>query len=553
MATVGTLIFEMAANTARLQSDMAKAQSTVKSAMDSIGSAVNTAKAAIAALGVTIGVHEFVAFVESGIESVAMLGRLSESTGLAVETLSALRSVAAASHTSLDTVAAMVAKLDKNMLDFAQNGTGKAAKAFATLGYTQDQVREGLKNMDGFLPEFAQRLIASGEGGETVGLAMQLIGKGASTALPFLYALAAAHELAGTRTQEQSDRAKALQAEMAKVSERTLLMKEDFAMGLTPAIMQTVQAFNQLRERGQGAVQVGETLGTVLRWAAGGAMSLWIALTDIGNALGAFMAKMEALAHGDFAAVRVITEERDRQLVATNATLDALEKSLLTVQTMQAPVAAVTQSMKDQVAAARAHMELLERRANEEELLLKNAAKRAEVMEQIDLKSNEMQIKKTDDVARQLGLTFSSAFEDAIVKGRSFHDVLQGIEQDIARIIIRKKITEPMAAAISSGASGMDWGSLFGGGRAEGGSVSPGMSYLVGEHGPEVLTMGASSGAITPNGGGGTYYIDNRGADAAAVARLEAALRQVNASIEYRAVGAVQRAYNTRGATTPMG
>lgn len=40
-------------------------------------------------------------------------------------------------------------------------------------------------------------------------------------------------------------------------------------------------------------------------------------------------------------------------------------------------------------------------------------------------------------------------------------------------------------------------------GRASGGPVSAGQSYVVGERGPERLTMGASSGFITPNGGGG--------------------------------------------------
>jgi hypothetical protein len=37
------------------------------------------------------------------------------------------------------------------------------------------------------------------------------------------------------------------------------------------------------------------------------------------------------------------------------------------------------------------------------------------------------------------------------------------------------------------------------GARASGGPVSPGQSYVVGEEGPEVLTMGAQSGFVTPN------------------------------------------------------
>lgn len=61
---------------------------------------------------------------------------------------------------------------------------------------------------------------------------------------------------------------------------------------------------------------------------------------------------------------------------------------------------------------------------------------------------------QSDGVARQLGLTFSSAFEDAIVKGEKFSKVLQGIAQDIARLILRKSITEPISNSITSALSG---------------------------------------------------------------------------------------------------
>jgi SLT domain-containing protein len=42
---------------------------------------------------------------------------------------------------------------------------------------------------------------------------------------------------------------------------------------------------------------------------------------------------------------------------------------------------------------------------------------------------------------------------------------------------------------------------MFGGGRAQGGNVQGGRSYLVGEYGPEVVTMGGN-GTVTPNMGG---------------------------------------------------
>jgi hypothetical protein len=52
-------------------------------------------------------------------------------------------------------------------------------------------------------------------------------------------------------------------------------------------------------------------------------------------------------------------------------------------------------------------------------------------------------------------------------------------------------------SGIIHGISGF-FSSLFGGGKAAGGPVMAGRSYLVGEHGPEILRMGGS-GFITPN------------------------------------------------------
>ena len=66
-------------------------------------------------------------------------------------------------------------------------------------------------------------------------------------------------------------------------------------------------------------------------------------------------------------------------------------------------------------------------------------------------------------------------------------------------------------------------------GRAAGGPVSAGGTYLVGERGPELLTMGARSGYVTPNHalGGGTVTINVNGADPNEVVRaLQAYVRQ---------------------------
>jgi hypothetical protein len=119
---------------------------------------------------------------------------------------------------------------------------------------------------------------------------------------------------------------------------------------------------------------------------------------------------------------------------------------------------------------------------------------------------------KNLEFANSLGLTFTSAFEDAIINGAKFRDVLKGIEQDIARIILRQGVTIPVANAIGSTIS--TW---FPTGKALGGPVSSGTPYMVGERGPE-LFVPSISGTVVPNGslgGGGvaiyqTINVDSR-------------------------------------------
>lgn len=103
--------------------------------------------------------------------------------------------------------------------------------------------------------------------------------------------------------------------------------------------------------------------------------------------------------------------------------------------------------------------------------------------------------KRVDDIkdsVRDLGFTFQSAFEDAIVGGKKLSAVLRGLGQDLMRMFIRKSITEPLANWAAQNFSGLSM-------RAAGGPVSAGMPYVVGEKGPELFVPRAG-GQIVPNG-----------------------------------------------------
>jgi lambda family phage tail tape measure protein len=146
------------------------------------------------------------------------------------------------------------------------------------------------------------------------------------------------------------------------------------------------------------------------------------------------------------------------------------------------------------------------------------------------------QAKNGADVARELGLTFSSAFEDAISGGKSFSEILKGIERDLIKLTTRKLVTEPFLdlfgkgidAASKGGAGGLfDFiGGLFGNAKgnvfapsgvvpfAQGGVVARPTMFpfasgvgLMGEAGPEAI-MPLKRGSdgklgVAASGGGG--------------------------------------------------
>jgi hypothetical protein len=124
------------------------------------------------------------------------------------------------------------------------------------------------------------------------------------------------------------------------------------------------------------------------------------------------------------------------------------------------------------------------------------------VTARLDLTGDKL--RETSSIAKELGLSFNSAFEDAMVGGKGFSQVLKGIEQDLMRIIIRKKVTEPLGNAVTGALSkgfGDIAGSLFGGGgflnEAGGREVAGSLSFAGGGY----TGSGSRSGGLDGQGG----------------------------------------------------
>ena len=161
-----------------------------------------------------------------------------------------------------------------------------------------------------------------------------------------------------------------------------------------------------------------------------------------------------------------------------------------------------------------------------------------------------------NNIGRDIGKAFGNAFEDAIIKGRRFGDVLKSLANDLASLILRQSITQPLSNALSSALGNINFGSFFGGGsaapiagkRAEGGPVFGGRTYLVGERGPELFTPGMAGG-ITPNAGGVTinqsFSVDARGADQGVIPRLRQEMVAIARAANSELLDAIQRGGST--------
>ncbi len=130
------------------------------------------------------------------------------------------------------------------------------------------------------------------------------------------------------------------------------------------------------------------------------------------------------------------------------------------------------------------------------------------------MEETRRELEAAQDVGRELGEIFASAFEEALFNGQRFQDFLEDLATDILRFGTRELISKPIIEAFAdftgglsgkSNEAGQNWiaslGTFFGqmfSFKQHGGMTRIGEPTIVGEAGPEAF-IPTASGIVIPN------------------------------------------------------
>lgn len=533
---LATLSIDLVAKIAKFEADMGKAARETEKTAARINAAIGTAKAALGWLAAGISGVGIVNLAKATIDSLDALNDLKDATGASIENLSALEDVAARTGTSMDTVAGSLVKFNKVLSD-AKPGSD-AERALKAIGLNAEELKridpaEALRQTAVALSQFADdgdkaRLVQKLFGksaketapflkdlAEQSKLVASVTTQEAEEAEKFNKALFAlqkstqdvARDLAGPMV-------KALNDVILKFQEGEKAGKSFLDVGLEN-YWTNVRKFWGIKQPestspegswGDPVIPAKPAVGpipdkpTKTKTSSSTAKDPYAEVNRYIENLQKQIEKTQELTTVQQLGFDIVAGRMDKMTTDQQQQLIDLAQKLDTTKLQTEAEKELTKALADRVKAEQdslaqidnEYAALIQRltantptgqfKSQQEDLAaLQEALAQGAITEQVYAEAvaarfdiNDDKLKKTKTLADDLGLTFASAFEDAIVQGGNLSDVLQGLEQDILRIVARKLVTEPIGNALSGAIGGMFAGLSFDGGGYTGNAARAG-------------------------------------------------------------------------------
>lgn len=543
------LVVSMEANTAKFQKDMDRVNGKLDQFARNSKRTSDTVSAAFAGIRIGALVGSLTAFAKIAANNVSQQRALAESVGLTAQQFSALNYAARQSELSQEDLGRALFRLNTVLAD-AANGNEMAAETLAKFGISAEDVRSGVVGSEQALRRIADVFNGMPAGINKSALAADLLGdKLGAKLIPFL-------SQGSAGLDEFARKGEAVGAVMTDRVADAVAKANDklaaFAQTLQTQVLVGLSALLGLVESTEGDKAIDELADKI----AGLTSELRLlesqqGMAESGGILG-------ALFHTDDAAriAQINTELRD-----LNKELAALKQKQL--DRLGAPTAApgvgstapkktaATKALEKDAEAARKAQEALEEYGREWHALVQ-AQKDAEEWDfDVEEENNLAEMSAAADQAARNIQSFTASLVDAAIAGDDMGDVVVAALRRMAAEMITLAILGKVMG--TQGKDGSYTGGLLSGflnglaGRADGGPVSGGTPYMVGERGPE-LFVPRNSGTIVPNGGFGgglnvTQNIDARGADPAVMANMLRALDASNKRLKAEIYEEQRRGY----------
>ena len=297
MAGIGSLQVSLGLDAAEFTRGLTKAQVDAQKSLEGIKAAAFQVGTAI---GAALSVHAFKDLIQGAIDSADELAKLSQKTGIAVETLGGIGHAADLAGVDLQTASVATGKLNKALSEAAA-GNVQAAEAFKVLGVNVKDAAGNTIGADKALASIADKFAAAADGPEKVAIAMRIFGKAGADLIPLLDAggeelrknIEYFNRYAGVST-ETAKQAEKFNDTLTKIDLLSKAFGQTLAAELLPYLQRLADMWLEAKEKGDQFRGLAETIVTVLK----------------GAGLAAAFAAEQFLAYARSLAVAAVTSER---------------------------------------------------------------------------------------------------------------------------------------------------------------------------------------------------------------------------------------------------
>lgn len=306
--SLGTLTIDIAANLARLESDLGKANRLSEKFAEEQKRRYARIGKVIGAAIATFSVGAFSSWIQQSIDAADAAAETAQALGITIEAYQGLSFAASTAGVEQESLTGALNKFNKTIAGAAAGGKKQAA-AFADIGVSVRDANGGLKDADQLLLEVADKFQGYEDGANKAALAQELFGKTGAKLIPLLNQgkqgitdlMTQAQRLGLVMSAEAAAAADQFNDNMTVLAGVSRGYANNIATGLLPALNDLSGLLIDIASDTDEAAASGEGLGTMLKFLTSLALSFGAALEAEGIALGGLAAAAVQAANGDFA------------------------------------------------------------------------------------------------------------------------------------------------------------------------------------------------------------------------------------------------------------